>query len=837
MAKDEKKGEKVAIAVSAVKSIEELPGVGPATAEKLREAGFTDLMGLAVASPTMVADAAEIGTNVAQKIIIAAREAVDIGGFETGDVILERRKSVAKLTTCSKALDELLGGGLETQAITEMYGEFGSGKCVTRNSMVLYLNDRHPHIEPIEDVYEKYARSYGETPLDDGFVVPGAPVQVLGLPSTGFGLTAASAIYRERAHEVYRIRTSRGALFEVTGAHRFLTVTDQGVQWVPAAKLSAGDPVAGPKSITIEGGGLSEDDAYFLGLFVAEGTANPVSLCNADQRIIDWVQAYVGRRFGYSPRVRPHGSAPHVRVVFFRRPTVAFLGSLARSRAGTKRAPMDVLSGSEEVVRSFLAGYLDGDGSIEEKIVSATTKSSGLATDLAYLFGRLGVRVTRSEKVVDGATYFVVFVVGFGRDGLQIPMLTKKIPAFRTRNSSHGYPTRIPQFLALTYRKTLGGNRGRRRKAIGRAANEAETFYHVLTRSRYEGKTINDVTFRRIVHEFLTGRERLRKAQSLAETLDGLTSQEFNELVDLIPFPYESLAANLGLSPSALRNYLWRGLPKDTTLRRRLREALLPRITDRLRLLEEAFPQISNIHAMAWDEIVSIEIRPYDDWVYDFVVPDGHAFVGGSVPTFMHNSQLGHQLAVNVTRPEDDGGLNGDTVWIDTEQTFRPERIRHMADALELDADAILKRIHVARAFNSHHQMLLVEKAQELTQDFPIRLIVIDSLTAHFRAEYIGRGVLAERQQLLNKHIHELMRFGDIHNAVVYVTNQVHAKPDAFFGDPTRPIGGHIVGHSATFRVYLRKSKGGKRIARLIDSPSLPEAEAVFSVSEEGIRD
>jgi DNA repair protein RadA len=200
-------------------------------------------------------------------------------------------------------------------------------------------------------------------------------------------------------------------------------------------------------------------------------------------------------------------------------------------------------------------------------------------------------------------------------------------------------------------------------------------------------------------------------------------------------------------------------------------------------------------------------------------------------------SQLGHQLAVNVTRPEDDGGMNGDTVWIDTEQTFRPERIRHMSDALDLDADATLKRIHVARAFNSHHQMLLVEKAQELTQDFPIRLIVIDSLTAHFRAEYIGRGVLAERQQLLNKHIHELMRFGDIHNAVVYVTNQVHSKPDAFFGDPTRPVGGHIVGHSATFRVYLRKSKGGKRIARLIDSPSLPEAEAVFSVSEAGIRD
>jgi DNA repair protein RadA len=101
----------------------------------------------------------------------------------------------------------------------------------------------------------------------------------------------------------------------------------------------------------------------------------------------------------------------------------------------------------------------------------------------------------------------------------------------------------------------------------------------------------------------------------------------------------------------------------------------------------------------------------------------------------------------------------------------------------------------------------------------------------------VGRGALAERQQLLNKHMHDLLRFGDLYNSVIAVTNQVSAKPDAFFGDPTRPIGGHIVGHAATYRIYLRKSKGGKRIARLIDSPNLPEAEAVFSVSEEGIRD
>ncbi len=200
-------------------------------------------------------------------------------------------------------------------------------------------------------------------------------------------------------------------------------------------------------------------------------------------------------------------------------------------------------------------------------------------------------------------------------------------------------------------------------------------------------------------------------------------------------------------------------------------------------------------------------------------------------------TQLGHQLAVNATLPVDQGGLGGETVWIDTESTFRPERIVQMSLDQELDPEAILQKIHVARAFNSHHQMLLVEKANELAQTELIRLFVVDSMTSHFRAEYVGRGVLAERQQLLNRHIHDIMRFGDVNNAAIFVTNQVMAKPDAFFGDPTRPIGGHVVAHASTFRIYLRKSKGERRIARLIDSPNLPEAEAIFTITEPGIRD
>jgi DNA repair protein RadA len=200
-------------------------------------------------------------------------------------------------------------------------------------------------------------------------------------------------------------------------------------------------------------------------------------------------------------------------------------------------------------------------------------------------------------------------------------------------------------------------------------------------------------------------------------------------------------------------------------------------------------------------------------------------------------TQITHQLCVNVSRSEEDGGLGGHAVFIDTENTFRPERIVQMSMAYDLDPTEILQKIHVARAFNSHHQMLLVDKAKEIAKEHEVKLLIVDSLTAHFRAEYIGRGSLAERQQKLNKHLHAILQFADLNKAAVAVTNQVAAKPDAFFGDPTRAIGGHVLGHTSTFRLYLRKSKGNRRIARLIDSPNLPEGEAVITLSEDGIRD
>jgi DNA repair protein RadA len=200
-------------------------------------------------------------------------------------------------------------------------------------------------------------------------------------------------------------------------------------------------------------------------------------------------------------------------------------------------------------------------------------------------------------------------------------------------------------------------------------------------------------------------------------------------------------------------------------------------------------------------------------------------------------SQIAHQLAVNVQLPKEKGGVEGKAVFIDTEQTFRPERIVYMAKALEMDPQEALNNVFIARAYNSDHQILLAQKAEEILKKENVKIIIVDSLTASFRSDYTGRGTLANRQQKLNRHIHHLQKLADVYNVAVYVTNQVMSNPAIMFGDPTAPIGGHIVGHQATYRLYLRRSKENKRIAKLIDSPWLPEGETVFTVGKEGVRD
>jgi len=199
-------------------------------------------------------------------------------------------------------------------------------------------------------------------------------------------------------------------------------------------------------------------------------------------------------------------------------------------------------------------------------------------------------------------------------------------------------------------------------------------------------------------------------------------------------------------------------------------------------------------------------------------------------------TQLCHTLCVTVNLDKQLGGLNAGALYIDTENTFRPERIVSIARARDLDADSILDNILVAKAYNSAHQELIIEQTGPVIDTNGIKLVIVDSAVAHYRAEFLGRASLSERQQKLNKFMHILLRIAETYGVAVVATNQIQSSPDSIFGDALKPIGGHVVAHTSTYRVYLKRS-GKNRIARMVDSPYHPEREVLFTLAESGVED
>ena len=199
-------------------------------------------------------------------------------------------------------------------------------------------------------------------------------------------------------------------------------------------------------------------------------------------------------------------------------------------------------------------------------------------------------------------------------------------------------------------------------------------------------------------------------------------------------------------------------------------------------------------------------------------------------------SQICHTLCVTSQLPIEEGGLGGNALYIDTEGTFRPERLQQIAEGRGLDSGQILNNIIFSKVYNSSHLELITKSLGKYIEKNNVKLLIIDSIISLHRAEFIGRGTLADRQQKLNGIVHRLLRIAEIHNIAVVVTNQVQSTPDAFFGDPTKPAGGHVIGHSSTYRIYLKKS-GQERTATMVDSPSHPYGQTRFSLTEKGIAD
>jgi DNA repair protein RAD51 len=203
-------------------------------------------------------------------------------------------------------------------------------------------------------------------------------------------------------------------------------------------------------------------------------------------------------------------------------------------------------------------------------------------------------------------------------------------------------------------------------------------------------------------------------------------------------------------------------------------------------------------------------------------------------------TQLAHTLAVTCQLPANSGGGEGKCLYIDTEGTFRPERLISIAERFKLEPNEVLDNVACARAYNTDHQTNLLIQASALMSESRYSLLIVDSATALYRTDYSGRGELAARQMHLAKFLRHLLRMADEFGIAVLITNQVVANVDnssMFAGDNKKPIGGNIIAHASTTRLSLRKARGENRVCKIYDSPSLPEAEAQFSIGVDGVND
>jgi len=203
-------------------------------------------------------------------------------------------------------------------------------------------------------------------------------------------------------------------------------------------------------------------------------------------------------------------------------------------------------------------------------------------------------------------------------------------------------------------------------------------------------------------------------------------------------------------------------------------------------------------------------------------------------------TQLCHTLCVTCQLPPEQGGAEGKAMYIDTEGTFRPERLVEIAEKYGLNGQDVLDNVSYARAFNSDHQTQLLVEAACMMAEQRFGLIIVDSATGLYRTDYSGRGELSARQMHMAKFMRALGKLGATYGVACVITNQVVAKVDggaAMFGNDKQPIGGNIIAHMSTTRLSLRKGRGETRICKIYDSPCLAEGEATFAIQGSGIGD
>ncbi|MBI2664044.1 hypothetical protein HYX10_01740 [Candidatus Woesearchaeota archaeon] len=745
-------------------NVNDIPGVGAATAEKLVSSGYDTLLSVAVTSPRELVAIAGVTDVAARKMIQYAREKLDLG-FESGEDVLRKREGIEKIYSGSKALDSLLGGGFETRAITESFGQYGSGKSQLAHALSAHCLKQYPDAAVVFIDTESTFRPERITQM-------------------------AKSIDLDPEDALKRIKTAR-AFNSLLGSEKVCITNDESFHIEPI------EDVVGNRR----------------GRSISTFAFNPESGKMEKVKVTDLIEHELGE----------NNLMYKITTSFGREVTVTGSHSVFKGvRMGKLRETVNKIKGNMRPVPEYANFLREGDYIALPNTLPVPGKDVGQINFAEELINSASPEILKEILVVDCDQEHLLSEITNNS--------VRQIKFLKLRHTGRGVATRIPNVVEvnedvlwlLGFIIAEGDSQYKRRflrfrltsepyliekaKRIIEANFNVKSFIH--SKKNYRARTllvpsrllclimrycyklpIEKVAFEKSLPEWIFELPLSKLKHFVAGFWDGdgyhaasrpkgrlLFATSSRELANGLSMLLLRFGVVAGINPIKLKN------PKPNWHVPYRVEAAGLNIDDPLKLEGAA----QHLNAPVWNDLVFARIKKIEEVkldpktkVYDFEV---------------NSPQQPYQNFV--------GGFGG------------------------------------VICHNSDHQMILAEKVEDLIkQGLNVKLVVVDSLTAHFRAEFIGRGTLADRQQKINKHLHTLMKLAEMYNLAVYVTNQVMSKPDVFFGDPTQAIGGHIVAHASTYRMYLRRGKKGSRVAKLVDSPNLPEAEAAFYIDESGIKD
>ncbi len=836
--------------------LSDLPGIGPAAIEKLEAAGIYDLMGIAVMTPPALSETAGLGEAVARKAIQAARKMMRLD-FSDGLEFAKKREEVCNITTGCKNLDALLGGkGVETKAMTEVFGAYGSGK--TQLGLQLAVNVQLPVNMGGANGKAAFIDTESSLPYDEKILIKsenGLELVKIGelveeqidegmkenkLTIYGSSVSSCSnnknikavsfdpkdykiktflitGFMKHKPQKVYRVRLSSGRSVRVT-QHNNLFSLDKDGYLVPKAtkSFSVGDRVCVAGNLPVENCTEEIDLSEFFptgNLFVRGDEKFGIKLMEIKQELkaiakirdknpdaaYNWIKR----------KELPLDVFNKIKNNFDRE-----VSSTLRIGGWSRRNNIPLILKLDNDILWFLGLYV-AEGSCVRKDygcyytnrVIITNSRKDIENKIKTIGKRMGLNFSRNKcDIKVESKPFALFIkklkLGSSAQEKSVPDFILKLGKEKIVNFLQGYidgDGSVDKITGTTNCETIS-------PYLAEGLMYSTAALGIPSRNSIISRKHNSKTGKPL-KTFNIHWQTVSKKSSRLEELPN-TNLEIGSLLKSARTKFglkKSELAKLCKVSSCVISQIESGVVKN------IRKTTLKKIVYRFANSSEILRLRKLVESDLWfDKVVKIEECNVED-VYDVeVMPDGKEvqnFIGGYGGIILHN-------------------------------TFRPERIKQIAEAVGANPEKILKNIFVARAFSSDHQILLLDRIGEMIKDGePIKLVVIDSLTAHFRAEFTGRGQLADRQQKLNKYLHNLMKIAEQYNLAIYVTNQVMANPAVMFGDPTTAVGGHIVSHCSTYRLYFRRGKKDSRVAKMIDAPNLPENECVFFITKDGLRD